>query len=227
MSETDLIKERYSRRDYKNRYSLINPDIYFKFQERQRKIIELLKKAGRADIKNLSVLEVGCGTGTNLLELILLGFSPDKLTGIDLINERIDEAKSRLPESVKLIVGDALIYKIDQEFDIVYLSTVFSSILDDKFQSELAEKIWKWVKPGGAILWYDFIYNNPQNPDVRGINYRTLKKLFPHGHIEKSKITLAPPLARKLVKAGKMLYSVFNLFLPLRTHLLCWIEKNE
>ena len=95
--ETELIKQRYSRRNFKNRYSFLNADIYLKFQERERKIIELLKKVNKTDFKNLEVLEVGCGSGTNLVELILLGFSPNNLIGIDLLGERISEARTRLP----------------------------------------------------------------------------------------------------------------------------------
>ena len=46
---------------------------------------------------------------------------------------------------------------------------VFPSILDDSFQQKLADRMWALTKPGGGILWYDFIYNNPRNPDVRGV----------------------------------------------------------
>lgn len=223
--ETELIKQRYSRRNFKNRYSFLNADIYLKFQERERKIIELLKKVNKTDFKNLEVLEVGCGSGTNLVELILLGFSPNNLIGIDLLGERISEARTRLPNSVELILGDALTVDINKKFDIIYLSTVFSSILNDKFQLELAGKIWRLLKPGGGVLWYDFIYNNPQNPDVRGMNFRYIKKLFPDNKILKFKITLPPPFARKLVKINRYLYYLCNIFLPLRTHLLCWVQK--
>ncbi len=226
MNETDLIKERYSRRNFEGRYSLLNPDIYLKFQERERKIIRLLNKTGYTNLREIKVLEVGCGTGTNLLELIVLGFSPNNLWGIDLIDERITEAKSRLSNSVKLITGDALEIEIEEKFDIIYLSTVYSSILDNNFQIRLALKIWEWLKPGGGILWYDFIYNNPQNPDVRGIKFATIKKLFPNSKIIRYKITLAPPIAREVVKISKHFYTMLNIILPLRTHLLCWIQKN-
>ena len=53
--------------------------------------------------------------------------------------------------------------------DIVLQSTVFSSLLDDAFQQRLADTMWRWLKPGGAVLWYDFTVNNPRNPDVRGV----------------------------------------------------------
>lgn len=227
MNEIELIKDRYSRRDFENRYSFLKPDIYLKFQERERKLIELLKNIGKTDFKNLKVMEVGCGSGDNLVELILLGFSPHNLAGIELIGERLDEARKRLPSSVKLVLGDALtLNNFQEQYDIVYLSTVFSSILDDKFQKELAEKMWMWLKPGGGILWYDFMFNNPQNKDVQGINFGRIRELFPSCGFIKYKITLAPPIARKIVKINSRLYNIFNMIHPLRTHLLCWIYKK-
>ena len=53
--------------------------------------------------------------------------------------------------------------------DLVMQCTVFSSILDDALQQRLAEAMWSWLKPGGAVLWYDFIVDNPRNRDVRGV----------------------------------------------------------
>ena len=51
--------------------------------------------------------------------------------------------------------------------DIVFQSAVLTSILDDEYKKRLANKMWELLKPGGAILYYDFIYNNPKNPDVK------------------------------------------------------------
>ena len=90
----------------------------------------------------------------------------------------------------------------------------------------LAEKIFDLVKPGGGILWYDFIYNNPNNNDVKGISKRSIKNLFPDTKIYFRKITLAPPLSRIVARVNPSLYYFFNFFPFLRTHLLCWIQKS-
>ena len=76
--------------------------------------------------------------------------------------------------------GDALQMELDPESqDAVYVSTVFSSLLDDGFQQRLADAMWRWVKPGGGVLWHDFIFDNPQNADVRGVPLRRFRSLFP------------------------------------------------
>lgn len=98
--------------------------------------------------------------------------------------------------------------------------------LDDDFQQQLANKMWNWLRPGGSVLWYDFVYDNPNNPDVRGVPIRRIKSLFP-GKIIVKKITLAPPISRLVCRVHPAGYRFFNLFPFLRTHVLCWITKGS
>jgi len=172
------------------------------------------------------VLEVGCGTGDNLLELLGLGFDAARLSGNELLPERLALARQRLPGALALHAGDALALPLaPASVDLVYQSTVFSSLLDDAFQQRLADAMWRWVRPGGAVLWYDFTVDNPRNPDVRGVPLARLRRLFPQGRIDVRRVTLAPPLARALVRLHPALYTVFNAWPVLRTHVMCWIAK--
>jgi hypothetical protein len=102
---------------------------------------------------------------------------------------------------------------------------VFSSLLDDAFQQQLADAMWHWLKPGGGILWYDFVWDNPRNPDVRSVPLWRVRQLFARGRVSHKRITLAPPIARSAVALHPHLYTVFNVWPLLRTHVLCWIEK--
>lgn len=53
-----------------------------------------------------------------------------------------------------------------------------------------------------------------------------MQALFPQGRITARRVTLAPPLARALVRVHPGLYGLFNSVPWLRTHILCWIEKT-
>ena len=101
----------------------------------------------------------------------------------------------------------------------------FPSKPDDGFQQKLGDRMWALTKPGGGVLWYDFIFINPRNPDVRGVPLQRIRALFPQGKIHPWKLTLAPPLSRRVTRLHPNLYYVFNIFPFLRTHLLCWIRK--
>lgn len=221
MNELDQIAERYARRDAGDRYSLLRPEVWQMWQERQRELFRLLAaRPGRpADWR---AAEVGCGAGGNLLDLLRLGLQPAHLTGIELLPERLTTARSTLPEGIRLIAGDASAAEVAPgSQDLVLQSTVFSSILDDALQQRVADAMWRWLKPGGAVVWYDFTFNNPRNPDVRGVPLKRVQHLFPQGRLTARRVTLAPPLARALPSA----YVLFNLVPWLRTHRLVLIEK--
>lgn len=224
--EPDAVVERYARRVVTDRYSLLKPEVWQTVQERQREMLKLFVRLGWTDLAALRLIEVGCGSGGNLQELLRLGFAPQHLTGAELLPERIERARAGLPAAVTLYEGDAMRLQITAESqDIVFASTVFSSLLDDAFQQRLADAMWRWVKPGGGVLWYDFTYDNPRNPDVRGVPLARLRTLFPHGRIDARRVTLAPPLSRFVVRLHPTAYSVLNALPFLRTHLLCWIAK--
>ncbi|MBX3622297.1 MAG: class I SAM-dependent methyltransferase [Rhizobacter sp.] len=230
MQESDearSVRERYARRLPQDpRYSLLNPAALWPLQERQRAMLALFARLGFHDLATLRLHEVGCGTGSNLLELIQLGFRPEHLSGVELLGERFDDARLRLPESVSLQQGDALaLAPAPESVDIVLQSTVFSSLLDDAFQQQLAASMWAALKPGGGVLWYDFTVDNPRNRDVRGVPLERVRALFPQGRVQARRITLAPPIARAVVRVHPALYTLFNALPLLRTHVLCWVAK--
>ena len=226
--EIEKIAERYERRKavVGGRYARFNPEVIAGTQERQRALVSLLKTQGIADLGGLDVLEIGCGSGANLQELLLLGAKPENLVGNELLPERAEQARHMLPQAVRLFLGDASALPFEEaSFDIVYQSTVFSSILNDGLQCRIADAMWRWVRPGGGILWYDFTFNNPSNPDVRGVPLKRVRELFPRGLVTARRVTLAPPISRRVVRLHPKMYGIFNALPLLRTHVLCFIQK--
>lgn len=230
-AELSAIVSRYALRDPKRdaqRYSWLKPDVHLSALEGDRAMLRLFSHVGLNDLSRLSVLEVGCGTGGNLLRFLRWGFDPANLVGNELLPARLGEARRRLPVEIKLIEGDARGLDCGS-FDIVFQSTVFSSILDDAFQIQLANRMWEMTRPGGGVLWYDFCYNNPKNPDVRGVPVRTIRKLFPESKPVIRRVTLAPPVCRFVTRLSPrfsmQFYSVLNALPLWRTHVLCWIPK--
>jgi SAM-dependent methyltransferase len=226
-AETDAVVQRYARRAVDDRYSLLRPEVWQMVQERQRAMLQLLAAQGLNDVAALRAVEVGCGAGGNLLELLRAGFAPEHLTGIELLDERFAAARRVLPPAVTLLQGDASVAPVAPgSVDIVLQSTVFTSLLDRAFQQQLADAMWSWLRPGGGVLWYDFTVNNPRNPDVRGVPLSRVRELFPHGRITARRLTLAPPLARAACRVHPALYGALNLLPLLRTHVLAWIQKT-
>jgi ubiquinone/menaquinone biosynthesis C-methylase UbiE len=224
----DAMRERYARRASlpAGRYAPLNAEVQARVHERQRATRVLLARHGVVDLAGRDIVEVGCGSGANLLEWLQFGAEPQRLVGNELLADRLEAARQRLPSALRLHGGDASALPLaDASFDIVHQSTVFSSILEDAQQQRLAEAMWRWLRPGGAVLWYDFTVDNPRNPDVRGVPLARVRQLFPQGRIDARRVTLAPPIARAVTRAHPALYTLFNTVPLLRTHVLAWIAK--
>ena len=225
--DRDAMAARYARRTAPERYSFLQPNVWQSVHERQRAMLALFARAGWTSLADKRVVEVGCGAGGNLLELLRLGFAPEQMTGIELLPERFAQARHVLPAALRLIEGDACEAAIEAgSQDLVLQSTVFTSLLDAAKRTALAAAMWHWLAPGGAVLWYDFTVDNPRNAEVRGVPVAELRTLFPQARITAQRVTLAPPLARVLGRIHPALYPLFNALPLLRTHALAWIAKG-
>ncbi|HZW39640.1 MAG TPA: class I SAM-dependent methyltransferase [Ignavibacteriaceae bacterium] len=219
--EAGNIIERYKNRENED---FLDPYIFMILQERERALLSLLKKLNK-NISELKILEIGSGFGINILKFIEYGFTPENITGIELLEKRVESSTKLLPKEVTLIKGDALEYNFKEKYDLIFLFGVYSSILDEEFQKKLTDKIENLLTDDGGIVWYDFTYDNPRNKGVRGIKLSKIKSLFRGKILFCNRITLAPPISRRIVKINPSLYNIFNLLPFLRTHLLCFIKK--
>lgn len=224
--ETDQIAARYARRTSGDLYSLLRPEVVRSLQEKERGILRLFADFANKPLRDLRLLEIGCGNGSNLTSLIRCGLHPANLVANELLPDRAADARVHLPAAVAVHEGDATALPFAPgSFDVVYASVVFSSILDDGFQTELARKMWQLTAPGGAVLWYDFVYDNPSNKDVRGVPVRRIRALFPDAHATVRRVTLAPPISRRVCRVWAGAYGLFNALPVLRSHVLCWLAK--
>jgi SAM-dependent methyltransferase len=202
------IKKAYSERlNYKVVYPITRNDILIRNHQREQAILGFLHRFHPTDFSQFSLLEIGCGGGSDLLNFLRFGFSPSKLYGNELLNDRYLHAKSLLPTKVKLYNCDAFDMCFDiNSFNFIYQSMVFSSILDNKHRKKLAQHIYNILKPGGTLMWYDSFYNNPFNRDVHGIKVSSIRKLFPEYKIKVIKCTLCPPIAKRVCTVMPLLY---------------------
>lgn len=177
-------------------------------------------------LENKMILDVGCGSGGWLRDFMHWGASPQHLFGVELLSERVRDAK-RLNPNFNLIQanGEGLPFG-DRRFDIVVQSTMFTSILDTGTRERVAREMVRVLKNDGVILWYDFRYNNPGNPDVRGVGRQLIGSLFPGCRIDLRSVTLVPPLARAIAPFSWLLCQLLEQLPILRTHYLGVIRKG-
>lgn len=195
----------------------------FRLQGRYWNTLCLLKKMGVQDISEWRILDVGCGDGRMLREFLQWGALPENLAGIDLRQEPVEHALNLTPNlDIRCASATELPWS-DSSFNLVCQHTVFSSILDWEMKIIIAREMLRVLNPSGFILWYDF-WLNPTNLQTRGIRPAEIKVLFPNCHYEFHRITLAPPIARRLVPISLALSMLIEKIQLFNTHYLVAIS---
>ncbi len=153
--ETHRLRNEYTRRDalnLSNPYTYTNPAFLFHMQERERAILKSLKKV-KIDLSKSKVLEVGCGNGHILQRF--LEFGAKEAVGVDLMENRLRYGKERYTSIQFLQADGAHLPLLNEQFDLVMQFTCMSSILNFQMREQLAQEMWRVLRPGGTILFYD------------------------------------------------------------------------
>lgn len=221
--------------EYQRRQREVRSDLYAPWQpaemlmcaERKRLAALMLHHKGLFPRVGDQCLEVGFGSLGWLADLLSWGVRETDLHGIELDSKRATQAQNILPMA-DLRVGDATKLPWDDEtFQLIVVSTVFTSVLNMKIRRLIAAEITRVMKPSGALLWYDFAVNNPRNPHVRKVDRSELARLFPELQLKVRSVTLAPPLARFLAPKSWALTTLLSAIPMLRTHLLGVLVKSH
>ncbi len=208
-------------------YSSLQASNLLRFTQRMRELAKVLISEGVTNLEKSSILEIGCGSRPWLLDFLYLGAQANRLSGLDLSKQSVAKASDKLA-GADLRVGNAAdLPWPENHFDLVLQSTVFTSILNKTLQERIAQEMLRVLKPDGFILWYDFRYNNPKNPNVRGVTAEQIHSLFAECQIRLRKVTLAPPIARPLVPVSWVVCLILEKVPFLRTHYLGVIRRKR
>lgn len=222
--EAERVREVYGRRAERgldSRYAYWTPANLFIYQSRERALLSLLRSAGVLPLTGRNVLDVGCGDGAVLYDLLRYGARVEDLAGVDLLPDRIGSARERLP-GARLEVGDAQTLPFeDAGYDIVLGFTLLSSVLDDAARRRLAGEMLRVARPGGLIVLYDF-WTNPFNRDVKPLRRDDVRSLFAGHTVEFRRTTLAPPITRALagLPGGTLACTLLEVIPFVNTHYL-------
>jgi ubiquinone/menaquinone biosynthesis C-methylase UbiE len=197
----------------------------YTLQERQVYISKFFRGLGLSSLKDLRILDVGCGTGAMLRRFLDFGAEPQNCFGIDLAPNHVESARRLHPNFVFFEGSGAQLPFPDQSFDILHQATVFTSVLDPAIKRAMASEIVRMLRPGGHFIWYDFAYSNPRNRNVRGIGRTEIRELFVGCRMRFRRVTLAPPVARAAIRFSPFLCRMLWTVPLLRTHYLCFGQK--
>jgi 2-polyprenyl-3-methyl-5-hydroxy-6-metoxy-1,4-benzoquinol methylase len=158
-----------------NAWSSLRPCPYLYLRQRQRRVRETLIECGidtPEKLRELKVLDVGCGGGTNIAWLIELGVDPAHCTGIDLVPKRIEMARARIP-NVRWIEGDVTETDAGGPYDFVMLLAVLTSVTYAPLKQKIVERCFSLLKPAGIFFFYDMMSKeeDPGSKDYKKLTY--------------------------------------------------------
>jgi ubiquinone/menaquinone biosynthesis C-methylase UbiE len=199
--EARAIATEFARRDADGttaRYDRTRPEVLFEWQTVVRELVAALGAAGMTPLRDRALLDVGCGSGVWLAEFESCGAAREALAGIDVSAPRIAAARERLP-GADIRDGDASrLPWADASFDVVTQFTMLSSVLDPQMRRAIATEMMRVLRPNGIILSYDFVVGHPRNGRVRGVRAGELRRLFAGREVRARRVSLAPPLSRRV-----------------------------
>lgn len=229
MAEPDRICAVYDERDAAGKrqlYAWHRAEIQQQDSVRNRLLSSLLVDTVGYDLSSLKILDVGCGTGCFLRTLVGWGANPQNLVGTEFLASRLEVARIRSAPGITWHLGN-LDFAAGDSFHLVTANTVFSSILDEAGRVELANSMWRLVKPGGWVMVFDFRYNNPNNSNVRRVTRMDMEKYLPSPTVRYKTLLLAPPLARRITPISYLLSEIIAECLPLvRSHFVYMAQKD-
>ena len=135
-----------------------------------------------------SILDFGCGTGTNVT--VLLGLEGvTSLLGVDVSDSSLKVARKAVPDPrATFSILDQ--YRPDGRFDLVFTNGVFHHIPPPERASAM-DYIFRALRPGGLLA---FCENNPWNPGTRYVMSRI--------PFDRDAVTLTATEARKLIRTS-------------------------
>ena len=218
--------ERRGRDISRDFYSLGKPGNLLMYQQTVRSCIAALQEASLFPLRGRRVADIGCGSGSWLLEFVQWGADPADVAGIDLMENRLQEARTRIPQADLRVGSASELPWPDESFDVVSQFLVFTNMFDSVLQRAIANEMLRVLRPGGAVLWFDMRMDNPNNPEVKGLRRKEIASLFPGCEIHLRAAILAPPLARSIAGRWWTLGEALHIISLLRTHYAGWIRKQ-
>jgi ubiquinone/menaquinone biosynthesis C-methylase UbiE/GNAT superfamily N-acetyltransferase len=221
----------YYERKGKYRNDLLrNPEVLFQALASEVSLVKAIRiiEGEKEDDK---LLDVGCGSGGNLFQLIRLGYKASNISGVDIQEENIEKIKDLYPQANFYVCDASKMQFGNNTFDLVYESTVFSILPDDTLCKSIADEMIRVCKVGGYILLIDWRIPKPNNPNYNALTKKKLKNFFNVGTqtklITMEKGALIPPIGRFLSKNIPSIYFLVCRIFPFLVGQVAYLLRKD
>ena len=165
------------------------------------------------------------------MNLVALGFNQNNLYGIDINKNDIDFGMKNFP-LLNLTNQDASNLNFQENFfDLVYESTMFVQLNNEKVSQRIADEMLRVTKKNGFLIIFDWRYSKIKDKKFLACNKKRVKKMFNIG-VSSTLISivpgmLIPPLGRFLSKNFDSLYFPISRIFPFFVGQVAYILKKD
>jgi SAM-dependent methyltransferase len=153
--ELERIRAAYEERDRRGgsaRGGWDSPAYVVHMHELEWQLLKALREA-QIDLSSSRVLDVGAGGGYLLNRLA--EFGAREAVGVELVPERVEQARSHYPGIEMHCASASELPFEDDSFDVVTQFTCLSSVLDDAVRGAMANEMRRVTRRNGVIVSYD------------------------------------------------------------------------
>lgn len=181
----DVVNERYNNEvdDVNSIYSPNHPIGKYTRKIIYKGIDEFLSRCytDAQTIKNMKLLDVGCGKGEWLTYFVSKGFSSSNVMGIDLSEKRIEKAILQNP-GLNFKVSDILSFNLQpSKFDLIVSFDLFSHLTTKEQIIQGLLNVFNHLKNDGVFIWFDIYskdhFNSKTNTDSWGFSKQQMMSL--------------------------------------------------
>lgn len=179
--------------------------------------LRILTSSFDFQLKSSTVLDIGSGAGTTLLPIMGLDIlDPGRLHAVDVLQERIERGKGRLP-GVSFHCGDATRLEFpDDSFDFTMQCFLFHALSGEE-ACRIGSEMVRVTRKGGFILSADWSVGS-ESRRYQAVNTKLLDKAL-HAGLKTERIfrlrgQLAPPIGRLMARFGPTAYFLIWAMFP-------------
>ncbi|MEI7475772.1 MAG: class I SAM-dependent methyltransferase [bacterium] len=184
----NVVNDRYNsisskKHIYEDIYSVLNPIGFWTYIEIETLICKFFNtlRNEHIDITKFKILDIGCGSGTITRLFAEITKKPQNITGIDLSEVRLKEAKE-LNQSIKYEQHDIVNLPVfSEKFDVISAFVVFMHLNTEEQILKAMQGIKTNLAPNGYFVWYDVYskdhFKSPKNVDSWGFSGKQMDYL--------------------------------------------------
>ncbi len=136
---------------------------------KKRGVFEVLRTLGLTDLRDLSLLDAGCGNG--MVSEFFWALGAD-VSGVDVSEDALREAALRVPLGT-FLRSPLTTFELQREYDIVFCADVLYHLIDNTAWKQVLERLVRHTSPGGYLFVIEHLKPRDDSP-ASHVHHRTL-----------------------------------------------------